>query len=205
MNHARTLRYFTLVAVAIATAGCGVDDPYASTTPTTATTAPTAATTAPAPAQVPTDQDEPNPVDTVTGATTIVPTEVSRRDERVRVAVDFAVTQATWTPDTWIPQQKRLGTLATGAAKAELNPTDLPLEDQAQALRDAKATSRATFLAADVSEGRDDPSEATVIVVLKVVAGGAGRQESNPDYTVNQAKVQRTSAGWRVRNYSTLP
>lgn len=203
MTHARTLRTIALTAVAIAAVGCGVDDPYASST-TSTSAAPT--TTAPAaPAQVPGDQDAPNPVDTVTGATTIVPTEVDRRDERIRVAVDFAATQATWTPDTWIRQQRRLGTLATGSAKAELNPTDLPLEDQAQALRDAKATSRATFLAADISQGRDDASEATVIVVLKVIAGGAGRQESNPDYTVNQAKVQRTSAGWRVRDYTTLP
>jgi hypothetical protein len=190
----RTIPLVAAAIIAAGLAGCGIDDPYAdngTTTPTTATE----------------DQhtDEAPPLDTTTGATTPPLPELDRRDERIRVAVDFAVTQATWTGDTWLKQQERMKALASGRALRDLEHVDVPLADQAQVIADSKLTSRASFLAADIRKGRDSPTEATVIVVLKVQAGGAGRKDDVPDYTVNQATVSKVDGEWRVTNYVTLP
>lgn len=181
-----------LTALVLTLAGCGLDDPY--TNPDADTTTPTQ------PAR-----DAQGPPDTLTGATTTVPDTIRDRDEATRVAVDYAITQATWTPDTWISQQQRLRDLSTGQARDELD-RGTPLDEQAQAIADARSTSRATFLAADYERGRPPTSErATVVVVLRVVAGGEGRQDTYPEHTINRAKLTRTPAGWRVSSYVTLP
>jgi hypothetical protein len=190
-------RLAPVLLVAAALTGCGIENPYSGDDPggplakaprPSATTTNTAAA---APGQPTAD---PVPV-------------VSRRDPRVAVAVDYALTQATWTPQTWVQQIEHLQTLATGAARKEIHRASdgVSLEAQARALGSSQMTSRATFLGADIAKGRDSESAATVIVVLRVQASGEGRQTSGVDYTVNEAQLTKASGGWRVSRYLTQP
>ena len=55
-----------------------------------------------------------------TGLLTPARVVAAQRNAIVRVAVEYALTQATWSPDTYARQLQRLQSLATGAAAAQL-------------------------------------------------------------------------------------
>jgi hypothetical protein len=87
------------VAAATAITGCGIPNPNAATTP--APTAPAPSTAAAAPPS----------------AGGVVGT---KRDSLVRIAVDFTLTQATWSADTYLVQKARLAQRSTGRARAQV-------------------------------------------------------------------------------------
>lgn len=74
----------------------------------------------------------------------------AQRDPFVRRAVDYTLTQAMWSADTYVAQRGRLAELATGQARAQLTPRDgqSPV-GVAAALKAAGASSTATLLGTD--------------------------------------------------------
>jgi hypothetical protein len=172
------------IAVAIATgaalAGCGLHNPGTVKAP------PPARLTVPvAPARLTT------PPAAVAG----------QRDPVVRVAVDFALTQATWSPDTYVAQQAHLATLSTGQALTDLTPRPgQPPAAVAARLAAAGSSSQATLI------GTDGPTPGhQVVVAYKATATGLGRSTGHPDYAIAHVTLIPHGHGWLVSGFAIQP
>ncbi|MCA1699458.1 MAG: hypothetical protein LC790_11410 [Actinobacteria bacterium] len=164
----------TIAAITTASllAGCGLADPNATRTPASATPAATG------PPAVPGQQ----------------------RDPLVRVAVDYTLTQATWSPDRYLAQKARLARLSTGRARAQLTVRDgqSPVDIVAH-MRAARSSSSATLI------GTDGPSRDRVVVVAhKVLATGTGHT-GGPNYQIAHVTLTRQHGAWRVIDFAIQP
>lgn len=183
MNRSRSARALlgaSALALAIATAGCGVDDPYADNQG--ATPAKTEGS----------DHDELTVNDEATNVTT---GDVGGAAGAERVAREFAATSLTYSPDTYVAQQRSLRARATGAMATQLEPP-VPDEDTAKTLAASKLTSRARVLVSDIESS--DPKSANVIVLLKVFTGTQGRRRVTPDYQPYRVRLRQQAGTWKV-------
>ena len=119
----------------------------------------------------------------------------------MRVAVDYTLTQATWSPDTYLAQKARLARHSTGRARAQLavSGRQSPADVVAQ-LRAARSSSSATLI------GTDGPSrEHVVVVAYKVLATGAGRTPGRPDYEIAHVTLTRQHGAWLIFDFAIQP
>ena len=166
----------SLAAAAMLLAGCGIANPQASTTPQQPATAPTGVRT---PARV---------ID-------------AQRNRVVRVAVDYTLTQATWSADSYVAQRARLAELATGPALAQLAPRDgQPPAAVAAQLTAARSSSRASLIGTDGPTRRHE-----VVVVYKVRATGSGRSADRRDYHVAHLTLTPRHGRWLVSRFAIAP
>jgi hypothetical protein len=164
-------RTLPALAAAIVLVGCGVSNPSAVTTPPTA-----------APARLHT------PV-------------VKQRDPLVRVAVDYTLTQATWSADTYLAQKARLARLSTGRARAQLAVTaDQAPADVAAQLRAAHSSSRASLIGTDGPNAKHE-----VVVAYKVLATGTGRPPGRADYQLAHLSLARHGRSWLISDFAIQP
>jgi hypothetical protein len=120
-------------------------------------------------------------------------------DAQVRVAVDYALTQATWSPDTYAAQQAQLAVLSTGAALAELAPRPgQPPAAVAAQLNAAGSSSRASLVGTD-SIGDQ------VVVAYKTQATGTGRNAGQPDYQLAHVTLVAHASRWLVFDFQVQP
>jgi hypothetical protein len=166
----------SLAAAALLLTGCGLANPQAVTTP-----------------------QQPGP-----GASGVrTPSAVldAQPDGPVRVAVDYTLTQATWSADSYVAQRAKLAQLATGPALAQLEPRDgAPPAAVAAKLDAARSSSHASLLGTDGPSRRDE-----VVVAYKVQATGSGRSTARIDYQVAHVTVTRNSGRWRVSRFAIAP
>lgn len=125
----------------------------------------------------------------------------AQRNAIVRVAVEYALTQATWSPDTYARQLQRLQSLATGPAAGQLLTRQPPAAAEAS-LRAAGASSRSTLMATD---GPTPGTAPQVVAVVKVLATGQGRNPGVADYEVCHVTLTRTTGRWLVSNFQIQP
>lgn len=175
-----TARWPALSLAAVALGGCGLSNPDATRTP-------------PRPRAV-------APV-APTGLRTQAAVLAAQRDAQVRVAVDYVLTQATWSPDTYVAQQAHLADLATGQALAELAPRPgQPPAAVAAQLKAAGSSSRATLIGTD---GPDPAHE--VVVAYTTIAAGVGRNTGHPDYQLAHVTLTPHAHGWLVSAFEVQP
>jgi len=171
----RTTSTIAIVAAA-AISGCGIPNPNAATTPS--------ATIATTPAAPP-------------------PTRVAApgRESAVRVAVDFTLTQATWSGDSYLVQKARLAQRSTGRARAQLTlPGGQSPATVAAQLKAAGSSSTAKLL------GTDGPTrEHKVVVAYKARATGAGRNADQVDYQLAHVTLTRHNGHWLVSDFAIQP
>jgi hypothetical protein len=169
----------TMSAVAVVLlAGCGIPNPTAETTPRRQTVA-----EGPHGLRVPADVVR------------------ERRDPLVRVAVEYVLTQATWSADTYVDQQARLARLSTGSALAQLAPRDGQSPAAVAAtLAAAGSSSRATVIATDGPNSRHQ-----VIVAYKTHATGSAHQQGRPDYQIAHVTLTRRRGRWLVDRFAIQP
>jgi hypothetical protein len=161
------------IIAAAALAGCGISDPNAATT---------TPSTPVSPAGPPAAGGE-------------------QRDPLVRLAVDYTLTQATWSADTYLAQKARLARQSTGRARAQLavSGRQSPADVVAQ-LRAARSSSSATLI------GTDGPSsEHVVVVAYKVLATGAWRTPGRPDYQIAHVSLTRQHGAWLIFDFAIQP
>ena len=174
-----TARAASALLATLLLAGCGVSDPNAMSAPVSRPAAP------PAP----------------TGLRTPTPGVAGVGEGLVDVAVDYALTQATWSPDTYVSQRARLADMATGPALAQLTPRDgQPPAAIAAQLRAAGSSSRAVLLGSD-----HPPRSQRVIVATKVIATGRGRDADHADYAIAHLSLVRSGGAWRVLTFQIAP
>jgi hypothetical protein len=124
-----------------------------------------------------------------------------QRDPRVRLAIQYTLTQATWSPDTYLAQRGRLAELSIGQARAQLTARDgQPPARVAAALKAAAASSTATLLGADTPN-----SEPEVVVAYKVHATGSGRAADQTDYQIAHVTLTRHHGRWLVSTFAIAP
>ena len=138
---------------------------------------------------------------TPTGLLTPSSVVAAQRGALLRIAVDFTLTQATWSPDTYVAQQAHLAGLATGQALAQLAPRDgQPPAAIAAQLAAASSTSQAQVI------GTDGPNaQHQVVVAYKVLATGAGRHPGQPDYQLAHVTLTRRGPAWLVTAFEIQP
>jgi hypothetical protein len=159
------------IAAAVVLSGCGVPNPSAPSTP------------APVGLRTP-------------GAVVGV-----QRDALVRLAIQYTLTQATWSPDTYLAQRGRLAELSIGQARAQLTPRDGQSPARvAAALKAAGSSSTATLLGADAPNDNDE-----VVVAYKVHATGSGRDADQTDYQVAHVTLTRRHGRWLVSGFAIQP
>jgi len=125
----------------------------------------------------------------------------AQRDPLLRAAVDYTLTQATWSADTYVAQRGRLAELATGQARAQLTPRDgQSPAGVAAALKAARASSSATLLGTDGPTARHD-----VIVAYKVRATGHGRARDHTDYEIARVTLTRQQGAWLISTFAIQP
>jgi hypothetical protein len=164
----------TLAAIAAASmlAGCGIPNPNATTAPPS-----------------------------VPPARTGLRTPLARqRDPLLRVAVDYALTQATWSPDTYLAQKARLARLSTGRARAQLAVSTAAPAGVVAQLRAAGSSSTASLI------GSDGPTaQHQVVVAYKVLATGVGRTAGRADYELAHITLTRHHRAWLVSDFAIQP
>lgn len=162
-----------LTACAIAVTGCGITNP---TTPTTSAT----------------PERPRTPVDVVD----------AQRHPLVRLAVDYTLTQATWSPSTYVAQRGRLAERATGQARAQLTPRDgQSPAGVAASLKAAGASSSATLLGTDGPSARHQ-----VVVAYKTTATGAGHAAGGlATYAIAHVTLTRHHGRWLVSRFEIQP
>jgi hypothetical protein len=170
------------VAVATAITGCGIPNPNAATTLAPTAAAPSTATPPPAPPAQ----------GSVVG---------TKRDPLVRIAVDFTLTEATWSADTYLVQKARLAQRSTGRARAQVTlPAGQSPATVAAQLKAAGSSSTAKLL------GTDGPThEHQVVVAYKTRATGIGRDADRVDYQVAHVTLTRHNGHWLVADFSIQP
>jgi hypothetical protein len=173
-------RTIASITAAVVLAGCGLHNPDTVKTP------PPARRTVPV---------SPSRLRTPPAAVAV------QRDVLVRVAVDYTLTQATWSSDTYVAQQAHLASLSTGQALAELvpRPGEPPAAVAAQ-LAAAGSSSQATLL------GTDGPTPGQqVIVAYKATATGIGRSTGRLDYAIAHVTLTPHAHGWLVSAFAIQP
>ncbi|MCA1657563.1 MAG: hypothetical protein LC713_07650 [Actinobacteria bacterium] len=169
----------TAIAAAALLGGCGLQNPDAAKPPP--------------PAQVAVPVAPP-------GLRTPPAVLTAQHDPLVRIAVDYTLTQATWSPDTYVDQQAHLAELSTGQALADLTPRPgEPPAAVAARLKAAGSSSRATLIATDATAARQ------LVVVYKAVATGVGRSTGHPDYQIAHVTLTRSGRGWLVSGFQIQP
>ena len=160
-------------AAAVLLAGCGVSNPSPLTTPTR----------------------HPQGLRT---PTTVV---AAQRDPLARLAIDYALTQATWSADTYVAQRGRLAQLATGRARAQLTPRDgqSPVSVAAR-LRAAGASSTASLLGSDGPDAKQ-----RVVVAYKTVATGTGHTIGAADYQIAHVTLARQHGRLLISDFAIAP
>jgi hypothetical protein len=161
-------------------AGCGLSNPDAArTTPARRPVAPVAPT----------------------GLRTPTAAVAAQSNAEVRVAVDYTLTQATWSPNTYVAQQAQLAALSTGGLLAELAPRPgQPPAAVAAQLQAAGSSSRAGLI------GADGPTpQHHVVVAYKTLATGVGRNPRQADYQIAHVTLTPHSGGWLVSNFAIQP
>jgi hypothetical protein len=124
-----------------------------------------------------------------------------QRDARVRLAVRYTLTQATWSPDTYLAQRGRLAELSIGQARAQLTPRDgQPPARVAAALKAAGSSSTATLLGADAPNADNE-----VVVAYKTHATGSARAADHTDYQIAHLTLTRRHGRWLVLNFAIAP
>jgi hypothetical protein len=164
-------------AAALLLTACGIPNPAATTTPHT--------TRAPAP----------------TGVRAPATAISAQHDPLVRLAVAFTLTQATWSPDTYVAGRARLARMSTGRARAQLAaPAGQSSADVAAILKAAGSSSRASLL------GTDGPTAAhEVVVAYKVLGTGTGRRAGRADYQIAHVTLTRQHSRWLVLSFAIQP
>jgi hypothetical protein len=173
-----SIRFAAALAALLVLTGCGTPNP--------------AATTTPRPAAAPAPSGGVRPPAAVLGP---------RRDPLVRLAVEFTLTQATWSPDTYVRGRARLARISTGRARARLAaPAGSSSADIAAILRAARSGSRASLI------GTDGPNaQHEVVVAYKVVATGAGRRAGRADYQLAHVTLSRLQGRWLISTFEIQP
>lgn len=173
----RPCRAVSALTACVVLAGCGISNPGATTTPSSA------------PARAPTGV---RPPATVLGA---------QRDPLVRLAVEFTLGQATWSPDTYVTGRARLARISTGGARAQLAARGgASSADVAAILKAAGSSSRASLI------GTDGPTRAhQVVVAYKVIATGAGRRPDRADYQFAHVTLSRLQDRWLISTFEIQP
>lgn len=165
------------LAAALLLVGCAIPNPGATTTPRT--------TVAPAP----------------TGLRTPAAVLVAQRDPLVRVAIEFTLTQATWSPDTYVSGRARLARISTGRARAQLAAAGGESSaDVAAILKAAGSSSRASLIATDGPNAAHE-----VVVAYKLVGTGAGRRPGRADYQLAHVTLIRQQGRWLVSSFAIQP
>ena len=167
------VRNFAAAAATLALTGCGITNPSdPSSKPTVA--APPSGLRA-APSQLP--------------------------DALMRAAVDFTLTQATWSPDSYVAQKGLLAAASTGLARTQLaTPDGQSPTAVARLLKVAGSSSRASLL------GTDGPDQdRRVVVAYKTVATGSGRARDRADYPIAHVALVRQHGRWLVSNFAIQP
>jgi hypothetical protein len=169
--------WLPLVACVGAIGGCGISDPNRAPAPSSST--PTAPSGLRTPAAV----------------------VKAQRHPFVAVAVEYTLTQATWSPDTYLRQKARLAQLSTGRARSQLavargqSPAAIAVYMKA-----AGASSKASLL------GTDGPTRhRRVVVAYKVLATGAGRTPRRADYRIAQLTLTPRNGAWLVSTFAIQP
>ena len=181
----------SLIALALVPlAGCGLSDPYAGdqgAPPIDGSDTPADTT------DTHQHQHADTPDETTAGTTPVQVTQGTKGAERA--ARYFAATSLTYSPDTYIKQQRSLRSRSVGALHEELQP-HIPDQDAAASLKANALTSRATVLVSDVETATDKAAD--VIVVLKVTTGAQGVREDTPTYQVYRVKARKTDGAWKI-------
>jgi hypothetical protein len=124
-----------------------------------------------------------------------------QRDARVRLAVAYTLTHATWTPDTYLAQRGRLAELSTATARAQLTPRDgQSTAGVAAALKAADSSSTATLIGTDAPNTTNE-----VIVAYKTHTTGTGRNPGRPDYQIAHLTLTRHHDRWLVSHFAIQP
>jgi hypothetical protein len=187
-----------VLALALATAGCGVNDPYnGATERTSSTTKPPATPTADSEdhsdEQLRADTRDPN------AAVNYGPPQSASAEQ---VAAAYGLFQTNWSWKTYRAQYDRMRHLAGGGLARDLA-ENRPESDQLQGIKADQQTNRSTLLAAD--SRMISANAARAVVVYSELAGGHGVTEDTPRATVYRALLKRRSQGWRVTEWSRLP
>lgn len=166
----------TLAAIAAASmlAGCAIPNPHATATSRSAPPPP-----APAGLRTP-----------VAG----------QRDPLLRVAVDYALKQATWSPDTYLAQKARLARLSTGRARAQLAVMSMAPASVVAQLRTARSSSTASLMGTDGPTAKHE-----VVVAYKVLATGVGRTRGRADYQLAHLTLTGHQGAWLVSDFAIQP
>jgi len=187
-----------VLALALATAGCGVNDPYnGAREPTSSTTKPPAS-----PAADSTDHsDQQSSADTrdPDAAVNYRPPQSASAEQ---VAAAYGLFQTNWSWKTYRAQYDRMRHLA-GASLARDLAENRPESDQLQGIKADQQTNRSRLLAAD--SRMISANVARAVVVYSELAGGHGVTEDTPRATVYRALLKRRPQGWRVTEWSRLP
>lgn len=172
------------LAIAVAVAGCGVEDPYAGTT-TTQGPPPRAATTPPpaAPPHVPAPAGRAS----------------RRRSAPERTAAAYAAAQGNYTPANYRRQHRAMAALSAGPLRRELTRT--PVAVIAQGIRESGTQAATTVLATARDPGRGTSQIVTVALrQLLRTTSEAGRP--GPEYLYYRATLTHTHTGWRVVEFA---
>ncbi|MCA1679735.1 MAG: hypothetical protein LC777_12700 [Actinobacteria bacterium] len=165
-------RGLVVIAAAVALSACGIPNPSAPSTPS------------PAPQRL-----------RAPGAV------VGVQDARVRLAIGYTLTQATWSPDSYLAQRGRLAELSIGHARAQLTPRDgQSSAGVAAALKAANSSSTATLLGADAPNANNE-----VVVAYKTHATGSARAADQTDYQIAHVTLTRRHGRWLVLNFAIQP
>ncbi len=167
------VRVFATVAATAALTGCGISNPSDPSSQPTVAAPPSGLRAAPS----------------------------RLRDELVRAAVNFTLTQATWSPDTYVAQKGLLAAASTGLARAQLaTPDGQSPTAVARLLNAAGASSRASLL------GTDGPDEShRVVVAYKTVVTGSGRARDRAAYEIAHVTLVREHGRWLVSTFAIQP
>ncbi len=186
------------VLIAIALGGCGLTDPYHSSTARTSTTAPVATTSAPA------DWRDPAPE---RGGT--IPTQAQAEQHRLAsgaarptpqaALTRYAALYLNWDADRVIGLQRQLASISLGQARAQA------LQAAASASRDPQLT--ASHLAnrghvVAVAPGQDNAAGEWVIVTSEQTSGEADYQGLPQTLHIIYAQLTSTSRGWVVSEWA---
>jgi hypothetical protein len=119
----------------------------------------------------------------------------------VRLAVEFTLGQATWSPDTYVTGRARLARISTGRARAQLAARGgASSADVAAILKAAGSSSRASLI------GTDGPTrERQVVVAYTVIATGSGRRPGLADYQLARVTLTRQQGRWLVSSFEIQP
>ncbi len=174
------------LAIAVATAGCGVDDPYAANTTTTRRPPPPSRDTPP-PASRPSTTPPP------AGRAS------KRRTAPERTAAAYAAAQGNYTPANYRRQHRAMAALSAGPLRRELTRT--PVAVIAQGIRES-GTQAATTVLATARDPRRGKSQIVTVALRQLLATTSEAGRPGPEYLYYRATLTHTHTGWRVVQFA---